>query len=134
MPRVKDMDINTISIKGEDIYSKKYKEKLEKTSKGTVDFKDTGRNLVEIIVNLVKDYVRPKRILLFGSRACGKGKKYSDFDIAVEGAEMDIRKERSLKDALDDKLGIFTFDLINLDKVDDEFRKIVLRNGRIIYG
>ncbi len=36
MPRVKDIDINTISIKGEDIYSKKYKKKLEKTSKGKI--------------------------------------------------------------------------------------------------
>ncbi len=36
MPRVKDIDINTISIKGEDIYSKKYKKKLEKTAKGKI--------------------------------------------------------------------------------------------------
>ena len=46
---------------------------------------------------------------------------------------MGIRKERLLKDALDERLGIFTVDLINLDKVDSEFKKFILRFGRVIY-
>lgn len=85
------------------------------------------------IVNIITSFVHPRRIILFGSRAKGKGQKYSDFDIAVEGAEMDIRKERLLKEALDDKMGIFTVDLINLDIADSSFREAILENGRVIY-
>lgn len=89
--------------------------------------------IIDSIINIVKDHLHPRRIILFGSRASGKGKRYADFDIAVEGVEMDIRKERLVKDALDEGLGIFTVDLINLDKVDSEFRKLVLDRGKVIY-
>lgn len=90
--------------------------------------------LLHIIISVVVDYIHPKRIILFGSRVRGRNKKYSDFDIAVEGAEIDIRIERMLKEILDDKLGIYSVDLINLDKVDNEFKRLVLENGRVIYG
>jgi len=86
------------------------------------------------IVNIVTAIVHPKRIILFGSRAKGKGQRYSDFDIAIEGAEMDIRQERLLKDVFDEKLGIFTVDLINLDKADADFKKLILEQGKVIYG
>jgi predicted nucleotidyltransferase len=85
------------------------------------------------IVTLVRDFLNPKRIIIFGSRISGRGREYSDFDIAVEGTEMNIRNERLLKDALDDKLGIITVDLINLDKVDSKFKQLVLQTGRVIY-
>ena len=83
--------------------------------------------------NFSADFLNPKRIIIFGSRISGRGREYSDFDIAVEGTEMNIRNERLLKDALDDKLGIITVDLINLDKVDSKFKQLVLQTGRVIY-
>ena len=85
------------------------------------------------IIKIIQDHIAPKRIILFGSRAVGGGKKYSDFDIAVEGIEMNIREERLLKEALDRKLGIYTIDLINLDKVDKEFKTLVVSKGKVIY-
>ena len=85
------------------------------------------------IVTLIRDFLHPRRIIIFGSRVSGRGREYSDFDIAVEGAEMNIRNERLLKDALDDKLGIITVDLINLDKVDSKFKQLVLKTGKVIY-
>ncbi|MBI3814677.1 MAG: nucleotidyltransferase domain-containing protein [Nitrospinae bacterium] len=90
--------------------------------------------LIHTIVDVVNAYLHPKRIILFGSRVTGKDKEYSDFDIAVEGAEIDIRSERRLKETLDEKLGIFTVDVINLDKVDKDFKVLVLEKGRVIYG
>lgn len=89
--------------------------------------------IIKSIISIVREHLNPKRIILFGSRVTGKAKKFSDFDIAVEGVVMDIRKERLLKDALDKCLGIYTVDLINLDKVDSEFRKFILDEGKLIY-
>jgi predicted nucleotidyltransferase len=99
----------------------------------TAIFTEAEQELLDLIVSIVKEHADPKRIILFGSRATGKGREYSDFDIAVEGVEMSIRKERLLKEALDQKLGIYTVDLIDLDKVDPEFRKLIMEQGRVIY-
>lgn len=91
------------------------------------------QKIIHTIINIINDYVQPKKIFLFGSRARDKNKLYSDFDIAFEGVEMNIRTERLLKDALDEKLGIFTADLINIDKVDPKFKELILKTGKIIY-
>lgn len=47
---------------------------------------------------------------------------------------MDARTERLLKETLDEKAGIFTVDLVVLDKVEPEFREIVIQTGRVVYG
>ena len=99
----------------------------------TAIFTDAEQALVDLIISIVKEHADPKRIILFGSRARGKCREYSDFDIAVEGVETSIRKERLLKEALDQKLGIYTVDLINLDMVDPEFKKLILEQGKVIY-
>jgi predicted nucleotidyltransferase len=88
---------------------------------------------VSRIVRTVTELVRPKRIILFGSRARGAANRYSDYDIALSGADMDHRTERRLREALDERLGIFTVDLIDMDKADPEFRKIILENGIVVY-
>lgn len=90
--------------------------------------------LLREIVDVVVSRVHPTRIILFGSRASGRAKTYADFDLAVEGAVMDARVERLLKEALDETAGIFTVDLVNLDKMEPEFREIVVRTGRVVYG
>ncbi len=63
----------------------------------------------------------------------GRSRRYSDFDVALEGVAMSHRRERELKDALDARLGIFSVDLLCLDKVDPEFKALILEEGRIIY-
>ena len=85
------------------------------------------------IVSVIEPLLHPEKIILFGSRASGKAKKYSDFDIALQGSEMSTRKKRLAQDALDKKIGIFSADLINLDRTDKEFREQILKKGRIIY-
>src|SRR3990172_5235180 len=84
------------------------------------------QQLINKIVQTIKIYLHPQKIILFGSRTTENHKRYSDFDIALDNVEIDIRKERLLKEALDYELGIYTVDLINLNKVDDEFKKLIL--------
>lgn len=97
------------------------------------NIKDKEQSLITDIIGLIVSHLHPEKIILFGSRASGKKKKYSDFDIAIQGVEIGVREERLLKEALDEKLGIFSLDLINLDKVDSEFREIVIEKGKVIY-
>ena len=89
--------------------------------------------VIDEIVKVLVSYLKPERIILFGSRAKGRGSEYADFDIAVEGVDMDIRTERTVKEILDEKMRICTVDLINLDRVDREFRDIVYKTGKVLY-
>ncbi len=92
------------------------------------------QQLIDTIINEVVKYLHPTRIILFGSRAAGRNKQYSDYDIAIEGANMTVRSERKLKEVLDEKLGIFVVDIINIDKIDNDFRRLILKYGKVIYG
>ena len=85
------------------------------------------------ITHTITEFVQPEQIILFGSRTHGTAHRYSDYDIALAGVDMDHRTERCLKEALDDRLGIFTVDLINLDRVDLEFRDIIIQDGVVVY-
>jgi len=89
--------------------------------------------LINAIIEALVSYLEPERIILFGSRAKKGGHGYSDFDIAMEGVDMDIRAERKIKEILDDKMKIYTVDLIDLDRADNEFRNIVYKTGKVLY-
>jgi len=110
-------------------------ESTESTEDTEVKMRKEGEEekVIAAIVSTVTAYLHPKRIFLFGSRVLGRGRRYSDFDVALEGITMSHRRERELKDALDMRMGIFTLDLINLDKVDSEFKALILEEGRVIY-
>ncbi len=89
-------------------------------------------NITEII-HTITAAVQPERIILFGSRVRGVAHRYSDYDIALEGVNMEHRVERRLREALNERLGIFAVDLIDIDKVDPEFKELIVQNGVVIY-
>ena len=88
---------------------------------------------IAAIIRIITEHIRPSCIILFGSRARGTAHRYSDYDVAIAGADMDHRTERRLKEALDEGLGIFTVDLTNLDRAEPEFKEIVMQDGVIVY-
>jgi len=88
---------------------------------------------IERITHTIREFVKPDKIILFGSRTHGTAHRYSDYDIAVSGVNMDHRTERLLKQALDDRLGVFTVDLISIDRVDKQFRDMILQSGEVLY-
>lgn len=90
------------------------------------------KNIAKII-HTITEMVQPEQIILFGSRTHGTAHRYSDYDIALTGVDMDHRTERRLKQILDDRLGIFTVDLINGDKIDPAFRDLIVQSGVIVY-
>jgi len=94
--------------------------------------KSEKKQITEII-RVLRDSVNPARIYLFGSRAMGKSKGHSDFDIAIEGSKLTIRELRRIKERLDDTLGIYSCDLIEMEKVGSDFKALIRRNGKVIY-
>lgn len=84
-------------------------------------------------IQILIKHLRPVRVILFGSRAKGTSRKGSDFDLAVELALPDITIERRISDEIEGIAGLYKVDVAYLNAVDEEFKNIVLKTGRVIY-
>lgn len=85
------------------------------------------------IIEIVKRYISPERIILFGSRAQNRNDTASDFDIAVDTEPVDIGTERKIKESIEKISGLYNVDIVFLKSVDTEFRNIVEKTGIVIY-
>jgi len=88
----------------------------------------------EIVNDLLEELKKynPKKVILFGSRAKGTYNKHSDIDIAVD-LSLSFRERRKLKEKLEQIAGIYTVDLIFLPSVEEDLKKIILSEGKILY-
>lgn len=78
--------------------------------------------------------LNPNKIIIFGSRAKNENKKFSDIDICVVGANKPSHTSlRKIKEQIDEILGIYSYDLIFWEEIDEEFKKIINKTGKVIY-
>ena len=102
----------------------------------TIDTKKELREkeIIHNLVLLLENELNPEKILLFGSRAKSDKTSNSDFDIAVTGKKINFRDLRELEEKIDEISGLYSVDLIFLDSVEENFKNIILRTGKILYG
>ena len=98
-----------------------------------IKYKKREESIIDDVVSLIRKDIRPNRILLFGSRAEGKHNPGSDFDIALDGKKISVRKMRELREKLDEVSGLHKVDIVFLESVDKEFKDIILKRGKILY-
>ncbi|MCD6422835.1 MAG: nucleotidyltransferase domain-containing protein [Elusimicrobia bacterium] len=91
------------------------------------------KEILNGVIQILKEEINPDKILLFGSRAKGTGLKNTDFDIAVDTEKPDIDKRREIEEKINEIAGLYKVDVVYLGSVDEDFRRIVLKTGRIIY-
>jgi len=84
-------------------------------------------------VAILKAHLNPGKIILFGSRAKGKAYKNSDFDLAVDQAKVDITTERKIREELEKAAGLYKVDVVYLNQVDEGFKNLILKTGKVIY-
>jgi predicted nucleotidyltransferase len=101
---------------------------MEKTA-----YKKREEIIIGNIVSLIRKDLGPDRMLLFGSRAEGRHGPGSDFDIALDGKKISVRKMRELREKLEEVSGLHKVDIIFLESVDKEFKDIILKKGKILY-
>lgn len=90
-----------------------------------------NKDIYNEIIEVFKSISEIKRVTLYGSRARGDYKKTSDIDLAVTFGE---DKKLLLIRKLDDLKCILKFDVINIDKVQNEKLLENIKNeGEIIY-
>ena len=83
-------------------------------------------------IKIIKKYLNPTRVILFGSRAKRISTKSADFDIAVD-TKKNIKLHRKVMDNLVENAGLYKIDLVYLSDVDKNFRDIIFSTGNIIY-
>ena len=98
----------------------------------SVDREKEERFLKELR-RIVLDLLNGKdcKVYLFGSRARGDYRRSSDADIAVEGlSEEEFRRFKStLEEWLEESPIPFTVDVVNLSRVSDTLKEVVLKEG-----
>jgi len=82
----------------------------------------------QIVLERLKGY--RVRVYLFGSRAIGKARRYSDIDVAVLPLETVPGHVLSdIREALEECNILYEVDVVNLSEVDEKFRQRVLKEG-----
>jgi len=78
------------------------------------------------IKKILKTYLPGTRVFVFGSRARGDHKKYSDLDLAIESAETIQKKTWSeLQEQFSESSIPFKIDLVEMSKIEPDFKKAI---------
>lgn len=80
------------------------------------------------------DRLGGRQVVLFGSRAQGKAKPRSDFDLGVVGdTPLPLADFFAIEDMLDELPTLYRIDWVDFARVSDRFRSQALQNVEVIY-
>jgi len=75
-----------------------------------------------------------RQVVLFGSRAQGKAKSRSDFDLGVVGdTPLPLADFFAIEDMLEELPTLYRIDWVDFARVSERFRKQALQNAEVIY-
>lgn len=91
--------------------------------------------LIKKLVQQIRRYKEPEKIIIFGSRAANNFKITSDIDIAIFGKGWSDKDINIVKYTLDEVIKTpLKFDVVNFYSVKKhKLKKEILNKGRIIY-
>lgn len=79
--------------------------------------------------------LRGHRVFLFGSRAEGKARQHSDFDIGVSGDEpLPLNDFFAIEDQLDDLPTLYKIDWVDFNRASPRFRERAARQIEVLHG
>ena len=82
------------------------------------------------IIKVIRKYLPDCNIYLFGSRATGKAKEYSDIDIALDNfSVIDRRFLRKITDELEDTNIPLEIDVVDIYVSSDDLRAKIKKEG-----
>lgn len=95
-----------------------------------------SEEIVEDVINIIKQYSEVEKAVIFGSRARGDYKKTSDIDIALFGDKLTHTINTKIFYELDELYMPYKIDLINFNTLSEEnkIRENILKEGVEIYA
>ena len=92
-------------------------------------------DFIQALVNDAVARLAPKRVFLFGSRARGDAERGSDYDIAIDAPGLDDAQwTHFVLDTEENLEALLDIDLVRLDTATTNLRRIVEKEGRLLYG
>jgi predicted nucleotidyltransferase len=89
-----------------------------------------SEELIMQIIDTINSTSKPKRIILYGSRARDDYYRTSDIDLAIEN----VSSTYIIKDALEEQVNtLLFFDVVNLDSVCQRLQQRILTEGKVLY-
>ncbi|MDP2240466.1 MAG: nucleotidyltransferase domain-containing protein [Burkholderiales bacterium] len=81
-----------------------------------------------------KTELKGHRVFLFGSRATGKARPRSDFDVGAYGDEpLPLKTFFAIEDTFDDLPTLYKIDWVDLNRVNPEFRERAMEHIEVLY-
>lgn len=83
------------------------------------------------ILKIISQYldINNTQIFVFGSRATGKNRPFSDIDIGIiSSRSLDANTQLNIQDELDESDIPYRVDVVDFSKVDNKFKEIALQN------
>lgn len=93
--------------------------------------KSISKNTEKIIKKIIFQFLNPRdyKIFIFGSRATGESKKFSDYDVGVIGKKsVPWRTLALIEEALEESDLPYKVDVVDFSLVSSKFRKVALSN------
>ena len=92
------------------------------------------RIMLQNLFSKFADRLAGHRVVLFGSRAQGRARLRSDFDLAVVGDEpLPLKDFFALADELDELPTLYRFDWVDLARDSEGFRSSALEHVEVVY-
>ena len=86
-----------------------------------------------IVRHALQQHVPDREVLVFGSRATGNAKEYSDLDLVIMGEEpLSLREVSVLEEALSESDLPFKVDIVEWARIDEGFRRIIRGHGVVV--
>ncbi len=81
-----------------------------------------------LVRSILAKYLDPNlnQVFLYGSRAAGSNRRYSDVDLGVLGAKLPTMLRADLEDAFEESTLPYVVELVEFAEVSPEFRAVAL--------
>ncbi|AXM90142.1 nucleotidyltransferase domain-containing protein [Anoxybacillus ayderensis] len=89
-----------------------------------------SRNVFERLLAYFQSEEEIQRVVLFGSRAKGTARYNSDIDLCIDYTG---KQKWKVIDAIDEIVGIYSFDVLFFDSLNKEIARQIERDGIVIY-
>jgi len=99
----------------------------------TFNFKKAGKPLEQMIVDAIIQHIKPKQIILFGSRARDDAQARSDYDIAIDDDELTLAKLAQIRADMEIVPTLLSIDVVWMNRAAETLRKRILNEGKILY-
>ncbi len=87
---------------------------------------DLEQKYLNFIKTTINSYLNNSEIYIFGSRARGDAKKYSDIDIAIKSKDLTPQITEKLKYIFENSTLPYEVDIVDLNNISENFKNIIL--------